>query len=145
MRRQMAVAWMRDQVIAEVPLVADQVHVFQIFFNNESDAQSVYDLLQAGYDFNTVAVQYDPLTRGELGWFPRDYLVHPTIEQAAFDLAPGAYSTVVASSVGYHILYLVERDPARPLSPDALLALQEKALVDWLTQRRNESTIIYPP
>ena len=145
MRRQMAAAWMRDQIIADVPLAADQVHVRQIIFNTEADAQSVYDLLQTGYDFLTAAKQYDPLTSGELGWFPRNYLLHPSIEQAAFDLEPGKYSPVVTSSVGFHILYLVERDPDRPLSPDALLTLQEKALADWLTTRRNESTIIYPP
>jgi peptidyl-prolyl cis-trans isomerase C len=145
MRRQMAAAWMRDHIITAIGLTADQVHVRQIFFNNEADAQSVYDRLQTGYDFTTVAQQYDPLTKGELGWFPRGYLVHPAIEQAAFDLEPGTYSPVVTSSVGFHILYLVERDPAHPLSPDALLTLQEKALTDWLTQSRNESTIIYPP
>jgi parvulin-like peptidyl-prolyl isomerase len=52
---------------------------------------------------------------------------------------------VVESSVGFHILYLVERDPARPLSPDALLTIQESALQDWLTQQRNESTIVIAP
>ena len=145
MRRQMAVAWMRDQIISAVPLEADQVHVRQILFSNEADAQGVYNLLRTGYDFITVAEQYNPITGGELGWFPRGYLVHPTIEQAAFALEPGTYSTVVESSIGYHILYLVERDPAHPLSPDARLVLQEKALSEWLTQHRNESTIVYPP
>ncbi len=145
MRRQMAVAWMRDQIISALPLEADQVHVRQILFNNEADAQAVYNLLKTGYDFITVAEQYNPITGGELGWFPRGYLVHPTIEEAAFNLEPGTYSTVVESSVGFHLLYLVERDPAHPLSPDARLVLQEKALSDWLTQHRNESTIVYPP
>jgi parvulin-like peptidyl-prolyl isomerase len=145
LRRQVAAAWMRDQVIAEVPSVAEQVHIRQILFYNESDAQTVYEQLQAGWDFATLADQYAPLTKGELGWFPRGYLVHPTIEEAAFALQPGQTSPVVASSVGWHILYLVERDPARPLSPDALLTLQEHALMDWLTTRRNESTIVLAP
>jgi peptidyl-prolyl cis-trans isomerase C len=141
----MAAARMRDQIIAAVPTTADQVHVKQILFYNAEDAQNVYALLQSGWDFNTLAAQYEPLTKGELGWFPRGYLVHPTIEEAAFALQPGEYSAVIESSVGYHILYLVERDPAHPLSPDALLTLQENALQDWLTQRRNESTIVIAP
>jgi peptidyl-prolyl cis-trans isomerase C len=145
LRRQMAAARMRDQIIAAVPTTADQVHVKQILFYNAEDAQNVYALLQSGWDFNTLAAQYEPLTKGELGWFPRGYLVHPTIEEAAFALQPGEYSAVIESSVGYHILYLVERDPAHPLSPDALLTLQENALQDWLTQRRNESTIVIAP
>jgi len=145
LRRQVAAAWMRDQVIDAVPGVAEQVHIRQIMLYNESDAQTVYELLQAGWDFATLADQYAPLTKGELGWFPRGYLVHPTIEEAAFALQPGETSPVVASSVGWHILYLVARDPARPLSPDALLTLQEHALLDWLTMRRNESTIVLAP
>jgi peptidyl-prolyl cis-trans isomerase C len=145
LRRQMAAAWMRDQVIATVPTTADQVHVRQILFYNEADAQSAYARLQAGMDFNTLAAQYDPLTKGELGWFPKGYLVHPSIEEAAFALLPGQYSAVIQSSVGYHILYLVERDSAHPLSPDALQTLQEHALLDWLTEQRNASTIVIAP
>jgi parvulin-like peptidyl-prolyl isomerase len=145
LRRQIAAAWTRDQIIASVPTSAEQVHVMQILFYNADDAQTVYALLQSGWDFNAVAEQYDPLTKGELGWFPRGYLDHPSIEEAAFALQPGEYSAVVESSVGFHILYLVERDPARPLSPDALLTIQESALQDWLTQQRNESTIVIAP
>jgi peptidyl-prolyl cis-trans isomerase C len=145
LRRQMAAAWKRDQVVATVPLTAEQVHVKQILFYNAEDAQNVYVLLQSGWDFNALAEQYEPLTKGELGWFPRGYLGQPAIEEAAFGLQPGEYSLVVQSTVGYHILYLVERDPARSLSPDALLTLQENALEDWLTQQRNASTIVVAP
>lgn len=145
LRKQMAAAWMRNLVIDAVPPTAEQVHVRQILLYNAEEAQQVYALLQAGWDFTTLAEQYEPVTRGELGWFPRGYIIHPTIEEAAFALQPGGYSPVVESSVGFHILYLVERDPARPLSPDALLTLQEHALQDWLTQRRNASTIVIAP
>jgi parvulin-like peptidyl-prolyl isomerase len=145
LRRQMTAAWMRDQVIEAVPLTAEQVHVRQILFYNLEEAQNVSTLLQAGGDFDTIAAQYDPLTRGELGWFPRGYLDEPAIEEAAFALQPGEYSAVVESSVGFHILYLLERDPARPLSPDALQTLQKHALQDWLTQHRDESTIVIAP
>jgi peptidyl-prolyl cis-trans isomerase C len=141
----MAAAWMRDQIIATLPATAEQVHVKQILFYNAEEAQNVYALLQSGWDFNVLAEQYDPLTKGELGWFPRGYLEHPTIEEAAFALQPGQYSPVVESSIGFHILYLVERDPQHLLSPDALLALQERALQDWLSLRRNESTIVVAP
>lgn len=145
LRRQMAAAWMRDLIIATVPATAEQVHVKQILFYNAEEAQNVYALLQSGWDFNVLAEQYNPLTKGELGWFPRGYLEHPTIEEAAFALQPGQYSAVVESSIGFHILYLVERDPQHLLSPDALLALQEHALQDWLSLRRNESTIVVAP
>lgn len=145
LRRQMAAAWTRDRIIAEVPRTSEQVHIRQILFYNEKDAQDAYALLQAGWDFNALAAQYDPVTKGEIGWFPRGYIHEQSIEQAAFALQPGEYSSVVQSSVGYHLLYLIEKDPEHLLSPDALLTMQEQALQNWLTQKRNASTIVISP
>ncbi len=145
LRRQIAAAWMRDQVAASVPSTAEQVHVKQILLYNAGDAQQALGFLQAGWNFDDLAAQYDPVTKGELGWFPRDYLPAPAIEEAAFALQPGQYSAIIQDETGYHILYAAERDAARLLSPDALLTLQERAVQDWLTQRRNESTILFTP
>ena len=145
LRLELAAAWMRDKVTASVPATAEQVHVKQILLYNASDAQQALGYLQAGWTFPDLAAQYDPIAKGELGWFPRGYLPEQAIEEAAFALQPGQYSTVIQDGTGYHILYLVERDPARQLSPDALLTLQAKALQDWLTQRRSESTIVTGP
>ena len=145
LRRQIAAAWMRDKIIASVPTTAEQVHVKQILLYNAEDAQSVLTRLQAGANFTDLAAQYDPIGQGEMGWFPRNYLPEPALEAAAFALQAGQYSQVVQTQVGYHILMLVERDPARLLSPDALLTLQQRALQDWLQQRRKESVITPAP
>jgi len=145
LRREIASAWMRDQIIASVPTTAEQVHIKQILLYNADDAQSVLAKLQAGADFNALAAQYDPVGQGDMGWFPRGYLPEPAIETAAFALQVGQYSAVIQTQVGYHILLLLERDPARPLSPDALLTLQQNAVQAWLTQRRQESTITPAP
>jgi peptidyl-prolyl cis-trans isomerase C len=143
--RQIAAAWMRDQIASSVSSTAEQVHVKQILLYNADDAQQALGFLQAGWNFDDLAAQYDPVTKGELGWFPRGYLSSPAIEDAAFALQPGQYSSIVQDETGYHLLYVVERDPAHLLSPDALLTLQERAVQSWLVQRRNESTIIYAP
>jgi len=145
LRRQIAAAWMRDQIAASVSSTAEQVHVKQILLYNAGEAQQALGFLQAGWNFDDLAAQYDPVTKGELGWFPRGYLPAPAIEDAAYALQPGQYSAIVQDEAGYHILYVVERDPARLLSPDALLTLQERAVQSWLTQRRNESTILFAP
>ncbi len=128
LRRQMAAAYMRDQVAASVPTTAEQVHVKQILLYNSDAAQQALGYLKAGWNFNDLAAQYDPVAKGELGWFPRGYLSDPAIEAAAFALQPGQYSDIIQTQAGYDILYVVERDPARPLSPDALLTLQERAV-----------------
>jgi peptidyl-prolyl cis-trans isomerase C len=143
--RQMAAASMRDKIAASVPTASEQVHVKQILLYNADAAQQALGYLKAGWKFNDLAAQYDPVTKGELGWLPRGYLPDSTIEDAVFALQPGQYSDIIQTQAGYDILYVVERDPARPLSPDAMLTLQESAVQAWLTQRRNESTILVAP
>ncbi len=145
LRRQMAAAFMRDKIAASVPTTAEQVHVKQILLYNADAAQQALGYLKSGRNFNDLAAQYDPVTKGELGWFPRGYLSDPAIEAAAFALQPGQYSDIIQTQAGYDILFLVERDPAHPLSPDALLTLQEHAVQNWLTQRRNASKILFAP
>lgn len=145
LRRQIAAAWMRDKIIAAVSNTAEQVHVRQILFYNADTTQKVLDQLKSGADFNTLAAQYDPATQGELGWFPRGYLLQPQIEAAAFALQPGQTSDVIQTTLGYHILMLLERDPNRMLSPDARLTLQNQALENWLQEQRAKSTITLAP
>lgn len=145
LKRAVEAAWMRDNIIAAVPGTAEQVHVQQILLYNEDAARKVADQLSAGANFADLAALYDPNTSGELGWFPRSYLLESDLEEAAFSLEPGQRSDVIATEVGYHILLVLERDPQRPLSPDAYLVMQEKALQDWLAQKRTESEIVLAP
>lgn len=145
LRRQIAAAWMRDQITASVPATAEQVHVKQILLYNEAEAQNDLGLLQAGADFNTLAAGNDPVAKGELGWFPRGYLPSQAIEDAAFALQPGQFSAIIKDDTGYHILYLVELAPSRQLSPDALLTLQQRSVQSWLTQHHEQSTILFAP
>jgi peptidyl-prolyl cis-trans isomerase C len=145
LKRAVETAWMRDKIISAVPGTAEQVHAQQILLYNEDTARNVADQLKAGADFTDLATLYDPNTGGELGWFPRGYLLEPALEETAFSLAPGQHSDVIESEVGYHILLVVERDAQHPLSPDAYLVMQEKALQDWLAQERAESDIVLAP
>src|SRR5450759_5183387 len=82
LRRQIAAAWMRDQITASVPNTAEQVHVKQILLDNAGDAQQALGYLQSGWNFNDLAAQYQQVTKGELGWFPRGYLLDQAIEEA---------------------------------------------------------------
>jgi peptidyl-prolyl cis-trans isomerase C len=145
LRRSIEAAWMRDKIINGVPGTADQVHVQQILLYNQDTAQQVLDQLKAGADFDQLAARNDPATRGELGWFPRGYLLDTKIEDAAFALQPGQYSDIISTDVGFDIIKVVERDPQHPLTPDAYLAMQEKALTDWLQQQRQNSKIVIQP
>lgn len=72
------------------------------------EAISILEQLQEGEDFATLARRYsdDPGTRqqgGELGWFRRGRFV-PEFERVAFALRPGAFSNIVRTSFGLHII-----------------------------------------
>jgi peptidyl-prolyl cis-trans isomerase C len=136
-------AWMRDKILAEVPSTAEQVHVQQILLYNQETAQSVFMQLNGGADFDELALRANPLTRGDLGWVPRGYLLEPMIEEAAFNLAPGEYSEVNATDVGFHIVRILERDPQRPLSPDAYLVMQELALKTWIEEQSRQAEVLF--
>jgi peptidyl-prolyl cis-trans isomerase C len=141
LRRSLAAAWQRDQVIAKAPTTADQVHARQMLLLNEDLANKLYGQLKSGADFATLALQVDPDSGGELGWFPRGYLFLPEIETAAFSLQPGQYSSIIKTAYGYHIIFVVERDANHPLSPDARQKAQSVFLQNWLKDRRAQSQI----
>lgn len=139
--RDMAVVWMRNRIIESVPTTADQVHARQILVRSENEAIAVERQLQVGTDFTTLAYEYDTLTGGELGWFPAGYLLQPDVEAAAFSLQPGQFSGIIPTNYGYHIIYVIERDPNHPLSSEALLLQQREALEKWLTERRAQASL----
>lgn len=143
--RATSAAWMRDQIASTVPLTAEQVHVRQILLYNKDVAQAYYDRLQQGEDFDELADQVDPVTRGDIGWFPRGYLAEKAIEDAAFSLGAGATSEIIHSDAGFHIIKVLEIQPERELSPDALATLQVNAVNLWLVERRQKSNIILTP
>jgi peptidyl-prolyl cis-trans isomerase C len=145
LRRGAEAAWMRDKIVAEVPSTAEQVHVQQILLYNQDTAQSFLLQLNGGADFDELAFDADPVTRGDLGWVPRGYLLDPRIEEAAFGLQVGGHSDIITTDVGYHIVRVLEKDPNRLLSPDAYLALQELALKSWIEQQRQQSNIVLAP
>jgi len=139
---QMAATWQRDQIISAVPTTADQVHARQILVFDATLADTIEQKLVSGSDFATLALQYDPQTGGDLGWFPRGYLTQPEVEAAAFSLEAGKYSQVIHSKIGYQIIEVIERDPQHALSPDALQLIQHQALLKWLDDQRAKAQIV---
>jgi parvulin-like peptidyl-prolyl isomerase len=141
LKRSMLAAWQSDQITATVGDTADQVHARQIRVPDEATASSYYAQLQAGIDFATLAAEVDPLTGGELGWFPEGYLLQPELNQVVFTLNSGEYSSVIKTEIGYHIIQVIERDPQHPLTMETRQFLQHKTLENWLTEQKNKATI----
>lgn len=140
--RSLAATWMRDKIAAETPKTAEQVHARQVLVYTAEEAEQIYTQLKAGNDFGNQALAVDPLTGGDLGWFPRSYLPEAAkLDEAIFALEVEQYTPVIETLAGFHIIQVLEREPERPLEADALLAMQTRAIIDWLAQQRSASSI----
>lgn len=140
----------RDRITASVPTEAEQVHARYIVVLTAEEAQQILAQLQAGADFAALAQQYskDSVTAakgGDLDWFPRGGLLDEALEEAAFALQPGQISGVVASEFGgqmvYEIVQVLEREAARPLSPERLMFLQRQTFRRWLDELKAQAQI----
>jgi parvulin-like peptidyl-prolyl isomerase len=128
---------MTQRIVESVPTTAEHVHARHILVDTAEEAERILAQLQASADFATLAKAYsqDTSTRengGDLSFFPRGILVAPEVEEVAFALQPGQFSGVVPSVLGYHIVQVVERDPARSVSQENLRLLQERAVQEWI-------------
>ena len=137
---------MTQRIIDQMPTTAEHVHARHILVDTPTEAERILSQLQAGADFATLAKAYsqDTSTRdsgGDLGFFPQGILVAPEVEKAAFDLQPGQFSGVVSSAMGHHIVQVVERDPARPVSPENLRLMQDRALQEWVEGLWAQATV----
>jgi parvulin-like peptidyl-prolyl isomerase len=144
-RMQMLYLKMRDRVVANLQ-TAEQVHARHILVDSPATAQALLAQIQAGADFGQVAQQssQDTLTRangGDLGWFARGTLPAKEVEDAAFALQPGQVSGVVQSAFGYHLVQVLERDPARKLEGDLFVKVQKQAMENWLDGLRAQAKV----
>ena len=101
-------------------------------------AQQALALVKAGGDFAAMARKYStgPTARegGELGWISRGQTL-PEFEAAAFLLDKGRTSDVVETKLGFHIIQVEDRKPARTVSYDEA----KPAIRNKLAQEQIES------
>ncbi len=134
-----------NHVTANMPTQVEQVHAAQILLDSQATANTVLAQLKAGKDFAALAKQYskDEITRdngGDMGWFPKG--THPPeFDAVAFQLQPGQISDVVSTSLGFHIIKVLEHASARELDPMILQDQKKQAFLAWLAAQRNEAKI----
>jgi len=146
LERSINAARMRDEIADRVPDTAEQAHVRQVLFTDQAEAENALVGLEAGNIFDNLANEYDPITQGDLGWFPRGYVADAQLEEYAFNLEIGQYSPVFETPAGFHIIVVLERDPQRPLESEARLMLQIAELEKWMQEQRKQGDIeIFTP
>jgi parvulin-like peptidyl-prolyl isomerase len=141
LKRSLEAAWMRDQIIADVPFEMEQIHAQQMLFYNLTAAEETLEDLNSGKDFSQLAKTHDPQTLGDLGWFPPGFLTIPELDPILFDLEVEETSDIIETKIGYHIIMVLEKEGNRPLDPAIRQILQEQELDNWLVRRWKLSTI----
>lgn len=142
LERSTAAAFTRDKIMDAVPTTAKQFHVQEMLLYDKPTADYYYNQYLALGDFNALASAIDPVTRGDIGWFPLGYLPDKVIEETVSQMAVGDVVGVIEGNVGFYILKLLEIDENKLLSPDALLHAQKQAINDWLDQKHSSSEIM---
>lgn len=106
----------------------------------------VQQKLGSGTDFGELAKEYSDDTGsvekgGDLGWIGKGQGLVQEFEDAAFALQPGQVSNPVKTEFGYHLIKVLERDPAHPLDEYTLQQRQYQAYQAWLETIRQQASI----
>jgi peptidyl-prolyl cis-trans isomerase SurA len=133
-----------------LPPVSEEVEVSHIYMAPKVSAEvkrvtyqkakTILDSIRAGGDFVTFAKRYseDPgssIHGGDLGWARRGDFVKE-FEEATFALKPGQLSDVVETTLGYHIIQLLDRR-GEAVHPRQILIKLERSQAD------DDSTIVF--
>jgi parvulin-like peptidyl-prolyl isomerase len=138
---------MLEQITADLPTQGvESVHARHILCSDADDCETALARLQEGEDFADVATEVSidssSVERGgDLDWIARGTQPSQRLEEALFSLEPGAVSDVIETEYGFHVIEVLEVDDARELSADQLQTMREKALMDWLAERRAAAEI----
>lgn len=134
-----------EAIAGDVITEVEQVRLRHIVLATEEEALEVRGLLLGGAEFSAIALErsMDESTRedgGELGWFPRGLLA-PEMESVAFGLEPGAIGDIVRLGGTYHVVQVVDRDAARPLSAEMQIEYRLAIFDAWLAEQRESAVI----
>jgi parvulin-like peptidyl-prolyl isomerase len=133
---------LREKVIealtADIPKEQDQVWARHIILSDETKAQTIYERLINGEDFNTLATEVytgtDTLNTTDLGWFGTG-VIDITAEQEVFNMQIGQISKPIQTTSGWEI-YQVLGHEVRPLTDAELQQLQQTEFENWLEQQK---------
>jgi peptidyl-prolyl cis-trans isomerase C len=100
---------------------------------------------RAGKDFAALAKEFsqDPGSAaqgGDLGFFAAQQMV-PEFSNAAFKLKPGAISDIVETQFGYHIIKVIEKQPARTVKLEEVRPQLEQQLLQANRQREVQAFV----
>lgn len=137
---------MRELVTRDVGGEVEQIRLRQIVVGSEAEAQDLLAQIRNGsatFEALARAHSIDEASRdngGDLGFVPREMLPE-SVAQVAFAMQPGEISAPVQSRFGWHLVQVVERDPARQVPPEMLATMRQEVFMRWLERERATAQI----
>jgi parvulin-like peptidyl-prolyl isomerase len=133
-----------DAITADISRQQDQVWARHIVVSDQAQAQSIYDRLAAGENFETIATEvYSGTTNtSDLGWFGKGTL-DASAEAIVWNMAIGQLSEPITTANGYEI-YQVLGHEVRTLSDADYDALKQTTFTNWIdAQKTAENAEIF--
>lgn len=128
-----------DAHYADLP-PEQEIHARHILVQTKEDADKALASIKKGEAFEDVAkaVSKDEAASqgGDLGWFKKSDML-PEFSDAAFKLEPGEMSGPVKTSVGWHVIKVIESREATPKT----LEQAQTEIVQTLTRDRGRKLI----
>jgi len=122
------------QIFFLVPKEATQEEIREI----RKRCQGVLERIKKGEDFGKMALLYSQDTsakdRGDLGYFKKGELL-PDLEKEALRLQVGEVSGTIRTSLGFHILKLLDRKGGNPPCEE----VKERVRVDYYEKEREKA------
>jgi len=136
---------MQSYLAAQIVPPLYQVHAREMTFSTQQDANNNLKQLKNGGDFAKLATKsVDTSTNtkgGDLGWLAKGQYAQTIasgtsgiVDNWIFDPArkPNELSPVITENGAYHIIQILQIDPARSVDATTLSSLQGNALTSWL-------------
>ncbi len=125
-----------DAITADISRQQDQVWARQIVVNDQTQAQTIYDRLTKGENFETVATEVYSGTANtiDLGWFGKDTL-DPAAQNAVWDMQIGQISEPIQTANGWEI-YQVLGHEVRTLTDADLDSLKQSEFQKWIDAQK---------
>jgi hypothetical protein len=125
-----------DAITADISRQQDQVWAHHIVVNDQAQAQTIYDRLTKGENFETVATEVYSGTANtiDLGWFGKDTL-DPAAQNAVWDMQIGQISEPIQTGNGWEI-YQVLGHEVRTLTDADLDSLKQSEFQKWIDAQK---------
>jgi parvulin-like peptidyl-prolyl isomerase len=130
-----------DAITADISRQQDEVWARHIVVSDQTQAQSIYDRLTKGENFETVATEvYSGTTNTiDLGWFGKDTL-DPNAQNPVWGMQIGQIGEPIQTATGWEIYQILGHE-VRTLTDSELDTLKQNEFQKWIDAQKTTENV----